>query len=128
MRLTEKTLASADGQPSRIKRRFDQARIPRDPVRTPFDRLSETGVISEEQKEQLRTLRDQVNPRQLRKEIYHLIDHIFRLPGAVPEKTEDVYKTLSTPIQSQKGEGIPVTLSFELTQGLDTSNVCSYNI
>lgn len=108
MRLTEETLVSADGQPSQIKRRFDQAR-------TPFDRLCETNVIPEEQKEQLRTLRDQVNPRQLRQEIYHLIDHIFRLPGAVPEKTEDVYKTLSTPIQSQKGEGIPVTLSFERT-------------
>jgi len=108
MRLTEKTFVPADGQPSRIKRRFDQAR-------TPFDRLCETNVISEEQKEQLRTLREQVNPRQLRQEIYDLIDHIFRLPGAVPEKTEDVYKTLSTPIQSQKGEGIPVTLSFERT-------------
>lgn len=59
MRLTERTLASADAQPSRIKRLFDQAR-------TPFDRLSETDVISEEQKEELRTLRDQVNPRQLR--------------------------------------------------------------
>ena len=109
MRLTEKTLVSADGQPSRIKRRFDQAR-------TPFERLCQTNVISEEQKEQLRTLRDQVNPRQLRQEIYDLIDHIFHLPGAVPEKTEDVYKTLSTPIQNQKGEGIPVTLSFDLTR------------
>lgn len=59
MRLTEKTLVSTDGQPSRVKRRFDRAR-------TPFDRLSETNMISEEQKEQLRTLRDQVNPRQLR--------------------------------------------------------------
>lgn len=108
MRLTEKTFVPADGQPSRIKRRFDQAR-------TPFDRLSETNVISEEQKEQLRPLRDRVNPRQLRQEIYDLIDHIFRLPGAVPGETEDVYKTLSTPIQGQKGEGIPVTLSFERT-------------
>lgn len=106
MRLTEKTLVSADGQPSRIKRRFDQAR-------TPLDRLCETDVISEEQKEQLRILRDQVNPRQLRQEIYQLIDHIFCLPGVVPGKTEDVYKTLFTPIQSRKEEGIPVTFSFE---------------
>ena len=106
MRLTEKTSLSADGQPSQIKRRFDQAR-------TPFDRLCETDVFSEEQKDQFRTLRDQVNPRQLRQEIYDLINHIFRLPGAVPGKTEDIYKTLSTPIQSRKGEGIPVTLSFE---------------
>jgi len=109
MRLTEKTTApwpSAQGQPSRIKRRFDQAR-------TPFDRLCETDALSQEHKEQLRTLRDQVNPRQLRRDIYQSIDQIFLLPGAVPGQTEDVFETLSTPTQSQKGEGIPVTLSFE---------------
>ena len=77
MRLTEKTtgpLLPAQGQPSRIKRRFDQAR-------TPFDRLCETEAISEEQKEQLRTLRDQVNPRQLRQQIYQLIDLLTQLSG-----------------------------------------------
>jgi len=109
MRLKEKTtgpLLPAEGQPSRIKRRFDSAR-------TPFDRLCETDAISQEQKKQLRTLRDQVNPRQLRREIYQLLDQIFCLPAAVPGETEDVYETLSTPTTSQKGEGIPVTLSFE---------------
>jgi hypothetical protein len=109
MRLTEKTtgpLLPAQGHPSPIKRRFDQAR-------TPFHRLCETDAISEQQKEQLRTLRDQTNPRQLRQEIYQLIDQIFLLPGAVPGETEDVYKTLSTPTHSQKGEGILVTLSFD---------------
>jgi hypothetical protein len=106
MRLTEKTtspLLPAQGQPSRIKRRFDQAR-------TPFDRLCETDAISEEQKEQLRTLRDQTNPRQLRQKIYQLIDQIFLLPGAVPGETEDVYETLFAPTESQKGEDILVTL------------------
>jgi hypothetical protein len=109
MRLKEKTtgpLLPAQGQPPRIKRRFDQAR-------TPFDRLCETDAISQERKEQLGTLRDQVNPRQLRGEIYQLIDHIFLLPNAVPDETEDAYATLSTPITSQKGEGVPVRLSFE---------------
>ena len=112
MRLKEKTTASllpAEGQPPRIKRRFDQAR-------TPFDRLCETDAISEDQKEQLRTVRDQVNPRQLRREIYQLIDQIFLLPSAVPGEKEDAYETLSTPITSQKGEGIPVTLSFGWTR------------
>ena len=109
MRLKEKTtgpLLPAEGQPRHIKRRFDQAR-------TPFDRLCETDAISQERKEQLRTLRDQVNPRQLRREIYQLIDQIFLLPNPVPGETEDAYETLSTPITSQKGEGVPVTLSFE---------------
>lgn len=59
MRVTEKIVLSAENQPTRIKRRYDQAR-------TPFDRLCETDVIPEEQKEQLRILRDQVKPRQLR--------------------------------------------------------------
>ena len=110
MRLSEKITQpslSAQGQPSRIKRRFDQAR-------TPFHRLCETDAIAEEEKEQLRTLRDQVNPRQLRQEIYQLIDHhIFLLPPAVPGKTEDVYETLFAPTETQKGEGAMVTLSFE---------------
>ena len=114
MRLREKTmgpLLPAEGQPSRIKRRFDQAR-------TPFDRLCQTDAISEQQKEQLQTLRNQTNPRQLRQEIYQLIDQIFLLPGAVPGETEDVYETLFASTESQKGEGIPVTLSFERTASL----------
>ena len=109
MRLREKTtspLLPAQGQPARIKRRFD-------PARTPFDRLCETDALSEEQKEQLRTLRDQTNPRQLRREIYQLLDQIFLLPGAVPGETEDVHETLLASTESQEGEGIPVTLSFE---------------
>jgi hypothetical protein len=108
MRLVEKTTIASppdEGQPPRIKRRFDQAR-------TPLDRLSETEVISEEQKHELRTIRDQTNPRQLRREIHQLLDDIFLLPGPIPEQTEDVYDTLFTPFDDQKGEGTPVTLSF----------------
>jgi hypothetical protein len=114
MRLREKTtepLLSLEGQPLRLKRRFDQAR-------TPFDRLCQTDAISEQQKQQLQTLRDQTNPRQLRQEIYQIIDHIFLLPGPVPGETEDVYETLFAPTESHKGEGTPVTLSFERTSSL----------
>jgi hypothetical protein len=109
MRLMEKTTSPsspAQGQPLRIKRRFDRAR-------TPLDRLCETDAISEQHKEQLRTLRDQTNPRQLRREINQLLDKIFLLPGAVPGETEDVYQTLFAPVEIQEGAGIPVTLSFE---------------
>jgi hypothetical protein len=114
MRLNEKTTSPwplAEGQPLRIRRRFDQAR-------TPFDRLCETEAISEQQKHQLRTLRDQVNPRQLHRELYQLLRQISCLPGAVPGQTEDVYETLFIPLQIQKGEGIPVTLSFDRTTSL----------
>ena len=109
MRLVEKTtppLLPDEGPPSRIKRRFDSAR-------TPLDRLCQTEAISEEQKQELRTVRDQTNPRELRREIYQLLDHIFCLPGAVPGQTEDVYQTLFASVEIQEGEAIPVTLSIE---------------
>jgi len=109
MRLVEKTTIPplpGQGQPLRIKRRFDRAR-------TPLDRLCETEAISEEQKDQLRTLRDQTNPRQLHRELYQLLDQIFCLPGAPPGQTENVYETLFAAVEAQKGAGIPVALSFE---------------
>jgi len=109
MRLREKTTTPSppsQSQPFRIRRRFDQAH-------TPLDRLCETDAISEQQKQQLRALRDQTNPRQLRQEIHQLIDQIFLLPGAVPGQTEDVYETLFASTEIQEGEGIPVTLSFD---------------
>lgn len=89
MRLTEKIMIPIEGQPARVKRRYDQAC-------TPFDRLCATTAITQERREQLEALRDRTNPRQLRQEIYDLIDYIFSLPGAVPGKTEDVYQTLAT--------------------------------
>jgi hypothetical protein len=109
MRLREKTatpLLPSEGQPSRIKRRFDLAQ-------TPLDRLCQTDAISEQHKEQLRTLRHQINPRQLCREIHQLMDHLSSLPLAVPGETQDVYETISSPTESQKGEGITVTLSFD---------------
>ena len=109
MRLEEKTtipLPPAQAQPSRIIRRYDSAK-------TPFHRLCETDAIPEQSKRQLQALGDHTNPRQLRREIYQLLNEIFLLPGAIPGQTEDVYETLLTARESQKGEGIPVTLSSD---------------
>jgi hypothetical protein len=89
MRLAEKTWVPQEGQPSRVKRRFDKAA-------TPFDRLCATQAIPEELAAQLRTLREQTNPRQLRQEINALIDRIAALPCAIPGVTEDVRLTLVT--------------------------------
>jgi hypothetical protein len=58
-------------------------------------------------------LRVQTNPRQLRQEIYALIDHIFSLPGAQPGQTENVYEIVHLPIAEQVENHLPVTLSFE---------------
>jgi hypothetical protein len=128
MRLTEKTWLPKDGEATRVKRRYDQAR-------TPFDRLCATNAISQEQKEQLQALRVEVNPRQLCREIHDLIDYIFSLPGAVPGTTESVRRTLmshactgqdqrsliSTYMEQKpktlerKERTSPVTLSFDRT-------------
>jgi hypothetical protein len=109
LRLTEKVVVpGADGQPTRIKRRHDQAR-------TPFDRLCDTDAILPEHKDLLEALRDQTNPRQLRQDIYDLLGRVFALPGAVPEVTENVFQTLMLHPSSERQEDDSLTLSFNRT-------------
>lgn len=104
MRLTSKTFITTPGQLSRVKRGYDQAQ-------TPFDRLCATQAISPPDRLRLQALRDQTNPRQLRREIYALLDQLFKLPSATPGVTEDIFQTLD--ILSLKGEDTPVTLSLD---------------
>ena len=99
MHLMEKEVILEDGKPARVKRRYDQAR-------TPFDRLCATDAILPEHREQLEALRDRINPRRLRQEIYDAIDHIFTLPGAVPGITEDVHQTLAKNLNPKKGDDL----------------------
>jgi hypothetical protein len=111
MRLTSKTpVYNQQGRLSRTKRRFDDAQ-------TPFDRLCATGDLELALQLRLTALRDSLNPRQLRLDLYSLIDQIFALPCAVPEGvSQDVYLTLFNPPDSLKGGDIPpVTLSNERT-------------
>ena len=96
MRLAEKRWIREEGQPSRAKRRYDQAR-------TPFDRVCETEAMSQENRQELETLRDRTNPRQLRNEIYDMIAYISSLPSAVPGRTEDVHLTIAA-ASNGKGE------------------------
>jgi hypothetical protein len=81
-----------DGQPTRVKRIYDEAR-------TPFDRLCDTDVLLEEHRQLLEARRDETNPRQLRQDIYDRLDHIFSLPMAVPGISENVHQTLRAPIR-----------------------------
>ena len=106
MHLTEKIIVPVDGQPARVKRRFDQAQAP-------FDRLCATNAISDEDCHRLQALRDQTNPRQLRQEIYQLLDYLFTLPCATPGITQDVYQTLEMPLSLPKGADPLVTFSFD---------------
>ena len=88
MHLIEKEVIQEDGQPARVKRHHDEAR-------TPFDRLCQTDAILPEHREQLEALRDAINPRSLRQEIYDAIEHLFALPGAVPGIVENVHLSLA---------------------------------
>ena len=115
MRLSEKTWIQEEGQPSRVKRRFDKAA-------TPFDRLCAAKAISQKRKEQLEAFRDQTNPRQLRQEIYDLIDYIASLPCALPGVTEDVRQTLMTTlILEQVAEYHPASVEPTTGKSLERS-------
>ncbi len=97
MRLSEKKVfPNPDGRGSIIQRRFDDAQ-------TPFDRLSATKTLSPEHQTQLQMRRDHTNPRQLRQQIYDLLDQLFELPLALPDHTQDVYLTLFNPLDFMKG-------------------------
>jgi IS30 family transposase len=88
MRLAEKTfLPPTEGQPPRVKRRYDTAR-------TPLDRLFATATLSPEEGQTWQQRRDRLNPRQLRREIYQDLDQLLALPGAIPGQVEDVFQTL----------------------------------
>jgi hypothetical protein len=95
MHLVEKEIVRQEGQATRVRRRHDKAR-------TPFDRLCDTKVILPAHREQLETLRDTINPRRLRSEIYDDIDDIFKLPCAEPGSTQDVHLTLTENLENEK--------------------------
>jgi hypothetical protein len=106
MHLVEKEVIQEDGQPARVKRRHDEAR-------TPLDRLCQTDAILPEHREQLEALRDSINPRRLRQEIYDAIEHLFTLPGALPGATENVHLTLAQ--NREKGEDAWPDFEFNRT-------------
>ena len=108
MRLEEKGFVLGEDGVSRVQRRFDQAR-------TPFERVCAASVLSPETRTELQRLREQTNPRKLRKDIYQRIDRLFDLPNATPGVTEDVYETLAVPLVPEHRDAVvaPVTLSFD---------------
>jgi len=85
------------------------------PAQTPFERLCSAHVLSADQQDALQRLYDQTNPRRLRQEIHRALECLFHLPGASPERTENVLETLFVPTSHQKGAAPPVTLSFDRT-------------
>lgn len=88
MHLVGKETIREDGKAVRVKRHYDDAR-------PPFDRVCETDAILPTHCQQLEALRDSINPRHLRQQIYDIIETIFELPGAVPGVAENVHLTLA---------------------------------
>jgi hypothetical protein len=86
MRLAEKDITRTDAAVT-IKRRFDQPQ-------TPFERVCASGVLAGERQQALERLRQQTNPRQLRQEIYALIDQMVGSPLAKSGHTPSVQATL----------------------------------
>jgi hypothetical protein len=88
MRVAEKTVVSEEGQPTRIRRRYDRAR-------TPFDRLCNAGALSSDAQAELAAQREHTNPLQLLTEIEAQLERIFSLPCRTPDQPENIYDTLS---------------------------------
>jgi hypothetical protein len=100
MRVAEKTIASEPGQPTRVRRRYDDAR-------TPFDRLLATESLSPELRATLIALRKQTKPMQLLEQIKAQLALIFSLPPAQDGEDQNVYDTL-TKIPDPRLEHAPV--------------------
>ncbi|MGD2164951.1 MAG: hypothetical protein PVH50_05410 [Anaerolineae bacterium] len=88
MDLVQKDIVQDPSGTTRVRRRHDKAR-------TPFQRACDANVISPTHKKQLEALRDSINPRRLRQEIYDDLQHIFSLPCAQAGSTQNVHLTLS---------------------------------
>lgn len=84
---------------SKMKRVYDEAR-------PPLERPEKTRTVPPQRLNLL---------KQLREEIYDLIDRLFSLPGARPTITEDIPLTLGLPSSLPEALLSPVTLSFDLT-------------
>lgn len=88
LRMTAKTVLSSPGQPYCVRRHYG-------PAQTPFQRLCATDAISNVRRQALEDMYRQTNPRRLHREIYDLLHHLFSLPGADPNVTENVLLTLN---------------------------------
>lgn len=108
MRLCGKRVVTADDGSQKLICEYDRAR-------TPLQRLAESGVLPSEQQCELEDLRLRTNPRRLRQQIHAGIRALFAMPNATPGVSEDVPSTVVPIRNPRKEEGIPVTISPELT-------------
>ncbi|MDP2935380.1 MAG: hypothetical protein Q8O86_02700, partial [Dehalococcoidia bacterium] len=72
MRLEEKEVLPLGNGVYKVKHKYDLSQ-------TPFQRVCNTKAISQERKDELMALREGTNPRELRREIYGLLDELLNL-------------------------------------------------
>jgi hypothetical protein len=92
MHLNHKEVLPQGNGMHKVRHRYDSAR-------TPFDRLCATDAISQQTKETLTALRDATNPRQLRRDIYRLLEELWKLVEEAPDQ-------LVQTTQDARGRGI----------------------
>ena len=86
LRLAEKRITGT-GAEQTIQRRFDRPQ-------TPFERVCTAKVLEPKRQAAFEQLRQRTNPRQLRQDIYDLLDQLIGLPTVGSNKTELVTKSL----------------------------------
>jgi hypothetical protein len=106
MHLVKKDIVREEGQATRVRRRHDKAR-------PPFDRLCETEAMLPAHREQLEALRDSLNPRRLRSQIYDDIERVLNLLCAEPGSRQDVRLSLAK--NCDDGKELLSNLNFNRT-------------
>ncbi len=92
--LAETGVTGADDASEGAKKRRSLAALSTSCGRRCCHSPAAAGGISKEGQEELGLLRQMINPRQLKREIYDSLHRIFMLPIATSGVTEDVYQTL----------------------------------
>jgi len=82
-------LVSKEVREGRVKRQWDEAQ-------TPYQRLSSKGVLTDGQRDRLRALHTQTNPRQLRQQIYRAIEKLRDDPELAVKQLQQNSDLVST--------------------------------
>jgi len=106
MKLERKEVVSESAEGLKYKYKRDRAR-------TPFERLCERGAIDEAKKEELEAIKESTNPRQLRREIYRLLDELWELVEEERRWTDMDGDEPTGGQTTKKGGRVLVTLSNE---------------
>jgi hypothetical protein len=86
--IAKEWLPATEQRPARLKRSHDVAQPPV---------LRLCTYLPPEQQQPFLERRTTINPLQLRRQLYHDLDHLFAYPNAAPHEIQDVFQTLANP-------------------------------